>query len=85
MENKKKKIVIIAILIFIIITFIIPVRIETEIKNGNKSEINNIIEVTDFDRTIYNYKNIYGITIKTETRIGVKEYWKNKWKTNQRL
>ena len=58
MENKKKKIVIIAILIFIIITFIIPVRIETEIKNGNKSEINNIIEVTDFDRTIYNYKNI---------------------------
>ena len=68
MENKKKKIVIIAILIFI------PVRIETEIKNGNKSEINNIIEVTDFDRTIYNYKNIYGITIKTETRIGVIEY-----------
>ena len=72
--NKKKKIVIIVILILIIATFIIPVKIETEIKYGNKSENNNIIEVNDFDQTIYNYKNIYGITIKTETRIGVIEY-----------
>lgn len=72
--SKKKKILLIGILILVIATFIIPVRTETEIKYGNKSESNNIIEPTDFDRIIYNYKNIYGITIKTEARIDFQVY-----------
>ena len=70
--SKKKKIifVVIIVLIIIIISFIVPVRRElVGYKYGNGEY--NISNPETFDYTIYAYKNIYGITLKTEYLWGI--------------
>ena len=63
--SRKKKIIIAIITIFviIIISFIIPVKREVDYKYGNGDF--DISNPETFDYTIYTYKNIYGITLKT--------------------
>lgn len=70
--SKKKKIIfaVITVLIMIIISFIVPVKRELEgYKYGNGD-----FDITDhetFNYTIYTYKNIYGMTLKTEYLRGI--------------
>lgn len=69
-KKKKIKLLIITILIIIIISFIVPVKSEIEgYKYGNgEFDISN---PETFDYTIYAYKNIYGITLKTSYSWGI--------------
>lgn len=70
--SKKKKIifVVIIVLIITIISFIVPVKRELEgYKYGNGNF--DISNPETFDYTIYTYKNIYGITLKTEYLEGI--------------
>ena len=76
MSKKKKIAVLVAILAIIIISLITPVNIEIGYEYGDRT-IKNKNDPKSFDYTIYKYKNIYGITIKTEVKIGVQIYWKN--------
>ena len=69
--SKKKKIIltIMSILIIIIISFIVPVKKEMKYKYGdNKLDVSNPMSG---DYTIYTYKNIYGIIIKTSYELGI--------------
>ena len=69
--SRKKKIIIVAItiLVIIIISFIVPVKREMNYQYGNDNY--NISNPSSMDYTIYTYKNIYGITIKREYRLGI--------------
>ena len=70
--SKKKKIIFafITVLIMIIISFIVPVKRELEgYKYGNGDF--DISNPETFDYTIYTYKNIYGMTLKTEYLWGI--------------
>ncbi len=70
--SKKKKIIfaVITVLIMIIISFIVPVKRELAgYKYGNGDF--DISNHETFDYTIYTYKNIYGMTLKTEYLWGI--------------
>lgn len=69
--SKKKKIIfaVITVLIMIIISFIVPVKRERGYKYGNGDF--DISNHETFDYTIYTYKNIYGMTLKTEYLQGI--------------
>ena len=62
--------VITIIVIIIIISFIVPVKREIEGYRYGEGEFDiSIPENSDY--TIYAHKNIYGITIKREYRLGI--------------
>lgn len=70
--SKKRKIIIAVIIfvIIIIISFIVPVKTEIvgyEYGNGDF----DISNPETYDYTIYEYKNIYGITLKTSYDLGI--------------
>lgn len=71
MSKKKKTILAVTIIvIIIIISFIVPVKREIEGYKYGEGEFDiRIPENADY--TIYAHKNIYGITIKREYRLGI--------------
>lgn len=70
--SKKKKIIfaVITVLIITIISFIVPVKRELEGYKYSNGDF-DISNPETFDYTIYTYKNIYGITLKTEYSVGI--------------
>lgn len=70
MSKKKKIILLTIILIAIIMSFIIPVKVDMEYEFGDRN-IKNKFDIRSMDCTIHKYKNIYGITIKTTKSIGI--------------
>lgn len=70
---KKKILIVILVVIFaVILSLVIPVKKEISYQYGNGSfDVSNPM---NGDYTVYTYKNIYGITIKTTQEMGITIY-----------